>query len=246
MKANKLFFLAITSFISIQSLSPDLILKANLRSPASDEKVEETKEEKKEETKPEKTICKSELKGEKLEADVKKSLSDKEEVISKLEAKTESKVESKDEVKKSDNSEILALMSQMTTMFTLQMQMQMQMMNMFSLMQFNQQPMAYPTLSDSLNFYGMGVGIPAQTSPWSNYSNPYSIMPSISQQPEQSTFGYGYGFDFNQNQNSALPQLSRQQIPGAANLGYDFSQERTPAQQPLPAVDTILPTLQRL
>jgi myosin heavy subunit len=234
-------------------------------------------------------VCKSESKGEKLEADIKKLLDDKEEVlkrvdglkkendelklkltaapevkkqeIAKTEVKAEVKVEKEESIaedkapvakksqaldKKLENSELMALMSQMTTMFTTQMQsqmqMQVQMMNMLSQMQTNMMPQTnpyspslysnnfmnnyahgYPSLNDSIGSYGlgMGLGISAQSSPWSDYSNPYSMAPSIKRQQLSAPADFGFsfnqapyairGFDFNQA--PAASQKSQQALP---------------------------------
>ncbi len=250
--------------------------KADVDKLKNDIKNSEVKVVSTEKTRVEVVVCKSEAKGEKLEADVKKLLSDKEDVIKELDnLKKENsdlklKITSSPEVKtpvaekevkaeklhsqlqKADNSEIIALMSQMTSMFTAQMQnqmqMQTQMMTMFSQMQpsFNSQKNgfdpsaysafgmnnyvnAYPSMMDSLNnYYGSQIGIPAQASPWSNYTNPYSMLPNSStgmnlnrqQIFEPTDYGFSFsnnGFDFNQtpaqNQQLQQPQqLPRQQM----------------------------------
>ena len=159
------------------------------------------------------------------------------------------KDEAKSEVKKdqslvtkysSDNSEMISLMSQMTSMFSTQMQaqmqMQMQMMSMLSQMQNNMLPQmspfsynpsqfsqshrylnGYPTLSDSIGWDGMGLGIQAQSSPWSDYQNPYSMMPNMSRQPLYAPADFGFYFN---NQTQAAPIK-----------GFDFNQS-APALQP--------------
>ncbi|MBC7537771.1 MAG: hypothetical protein H7281_03060 [Bacteriovorax sp.] len=224
-------------------------------------------------------VCKSESKGEKLEADIKKLLDDKEEVLKRVDglkkendelklkltvaaepkaevkkqeiAKVDVKVdkdtekeEDKAPVKKSQaleaksqNSELMALMSQMTTMFSAQMQnqmqMQVQMMNMLSQMQTNMMPQMnqyspsifsnsgrYFGLSDNIDLLGSEVGIHSQSSPWSDYSNPYSIMPSMNRQ--QISHTSDFGFSFNQT-----PELIR---------GYDFNQAPAATQQPKQAL----------
>lgn len=224
-------------------------------------------------------VCKSESKGEKLEADVKKLLEDKESVLKQVdglkkenedlklklivpEVKSSVVAEVKPEVKaeaKSQNAEVIALMSQMTTMFSAQMQsqmqMQVQMMSMLSQMQNNRMPQmspyaygpsqfsigqasgypsagsygGYPTFNDGLGLGAMGIGISAPTSPWSDYQNPYSIMPSMSRQqlPTPADFGFSFnrpqgiqGFDFNQTPATSeqrLPEPQRQQLPFVAS-----------------------------
>lgn len=224
-------------------------------------------------------ICKSESKGEKLEADVKKLLEDKESVLKQVDGlKKENEdlklkllvpeikssvVAEKPDVKaeaKSQNAEVISLMSQMTTMFSAQMQsqmqMQVQMMSLLSQMQNNRMPQmnpyayghsqfsigqasgypsagnygGYPTFTDGLGLGAMGIGISSPTSPWSDYQNPYSIMPNMSRQnlPIPADFGFSFnrsqgmqGFDFNQTpatSEQGLPEPQRQQLPFAANI----------------------------
>lgn len=236
-------------------------------------------------------ICKTESKGEKLEAEMKKLLEDKEAVLKEVdglkkengelkikltttpeakpevvadvkpevkpEAKPEVKSEDKKEpvLKKSENSELIALMAQMTSMFSAQMQtqmqMQVQMMNMLSQMQSNMMPeispyaynpsqnfrsqnYGYPfagsygsygnySLSDSIGLGGYGIGLQAPSSPWSDYQNPYSSLPSLNRHsiPQSFDFGFGanqpqrfQGFDFNQAPaTTEQPSLQRQQMP---------------------------------
>ncbi|MDD4972880.1 MAG: hypothetical protein PHY93_00935 [Bacteriovorax sp.] len=239
-------------------------------------------------------VCKSESKGEKLEADIKKLLDDKEEVLKRVDGlkkendelklkltvtpelkkqeivKADVKADTEENAaedkapvvkksqaldKKSENSELMALMSQMTTMFSTQMQsqmqMQIQMMNTLSQMQTSMMPQTnpyspslysnnfmnnyshgYPSLSDSIGSYELGLGIPAQSSPWSDYSNPYSIAPSLKRQQLSSPTDFGFsfnqtpnairGFDFNQapagtqKSQQVQPQqhqLQKQQLP---------------------------------
>lgn len=185
-------------------------------------------------------LCKAESKGEKLEADIKKLLEDQQAVVKEVEGlkkenqDLKSKVaEKKEEPKKSENSELVALMAQMTTMFTTQMQsqmqMQVQMMSMLSQMQNNFMPQVSPYAFNPSQFSniqsfgypqagqfgGFGnVGISAAATPWSDYQNPYSMMPS----------------------------LNRQYLPQATDFGFDFSQpmvapqqQRVPAEQGLPS-----------
>ena len=278
MKANKLFFFTIASVLSVQALSPDAILKSHSsagRMPANQAEVDAKGVEDKKNN--ETVTCKSEAKGEKLEADLKKLLSDKEEVLKRVEglqkendklklkltSNSETKVEDKkpeetkvaevkaedkksetkqsvSQDKKSDNSELVALMAQMTSMFTAQMQsqmqMQLQMMNMFSQMQsnampqmnpyapsvytgnyFNNNPYAYPTIGSTLGAYSAGVGIPAQSSPWSSSINPYTVLPAMTRQ--QISTPADFGFSFNQS-----PTLIR---------GFDFNQVPAATQQPI-------------
>ncbi len=170
-------------------------------------------------------LCKSESKGEKLEADVKKNLEDKEAVLKQIEGlkkendglKSEIASSKPVEKKSSENSELIALMSQMTTMFTAQMQAQMQaqaqMLSMLTQIQGTMFPQVSPYASDfsqglaypgypggnggfnniGIGWGGMGVGIPAN-SQWSAYSNPYA-MPEMNRQPAQTQSDFGFTFN---------------------------------------------------
>lgn len=236
MKANILFFCTVASVLTIQSISPNLLknihpingrLPASETIPPSDDKVN---------TSPAPQVaCKSELKGEKLEADVKKSSKDIQAVIEVVEnpkADKKAEVQKENADKKSDNSEMLSLMSQMTTLFTTQMQMQMQMQNqmlsMILQMQSSQMPPmnpyspslysnynnnqygGYPNMNDSLGFLGAGVGIgnSSQAQPWSHLPNPYSAQPNMER--NQMMLPSEFGFSFNQ-----APLMMR---------GFDFNQ----------------------
>lgn len=229
MKANKLIFCALTvSFLSTQSMSPSgFIAHTNLskgRMPASEAAAPVETPNK---APVEVVTCKAESKGEKLEADVKKSLEDKEAVLKQVEG-----IKKDEEKKPSDNSDLIALMSQITTMFSTQMQsqmqMQIQMMNMLSQMQNNMMPQMSPyamdfsqgfnspySQNDSIGLGSLGVGIPAYGSQWSGYQSPYSIMPNMNRQPAQAPSDFGFSF------NSQAPTFS----------GFDFSQ--TPGKQSL-------------
>ena len=199
MKANKLILCALASLLTIQLKSPNPINKDShhviQRIPASDI-----------ETASQDNHCKSESKGEKLESDVNKLLEDKVEILKVVEAPKENI--------KTDSSELLALMSQITTLFTSQMQMQNQMMSMILQMQSNIMPQLNPyspnlysnnfnyqlspTLNDNLSVMGSGIGLPLNSQPsiWSQYSNPYSSMPLMERQ--QIIAPIKYGFDFSQ------------------------------------------------
>lgn len=193
-------------------------------------------------------ICKAELKGEKLEADVKKALADKEEVLSKIEELKKDNSDLKVKIaedKKGENPELISLMSQMTSMFTTQMQaqmqMQMQMMSLISQMQMNMapqynpySPMLYPTssfgfpsLNDSIGFIGSNVGLAQQPSPWSNFANPYSMLPDLERRELPSQPGFSF------NPNPAVTELERQHLPSQTGFtfnprGFDFSQPQMP------------------
>lgn len=199
MKANKLILCALASLLTIQLKSANPINKDShqviQRIPASDIEIA-----------PQDNHCKSESKGEKLESDVNKLLEDKVEILKVVEAPKENI--------KTDSSELLALMSQITTLFTSQMQMQNQMMNMILQMQSNTMPQINPyspnlysnnfnyqlspTLNDNLSVMGSGIGLPLNSQPsiWSQYSNPYSSMPLMERQ--QIIAPIKYGFDFSQ------------------------------------------------
>ena len=241
MKANKLFIYTAASFLIVKSLAPDTILtlKQNGRWPASLGPASEVVA-----PKIESYICKSELKGEKLEADVKKLLNDKEEIIKKV-----APIKAETTENKSDNSELIALMSQMTTMISNQMQMQMQMQSqmfsMLSQMQTNSgqvpyannyldnNPNRYSVLNDNIDFLGsrmnLGLGIQNQSQVWSNYSNPYNQMPNmIRQQLPSPEFGgptsplapMQRGFNFSQGPMQRGFDFSQ----GPVQRGFDFSQ----------------------
>lgn len=199
MKANKLILCALASLLTIQLKSANPINKDShqviQRIPASDIEIA-----------PQDNHCKSESKGEKLESDVNKLLEDKVEILKVVEAPKENI--------KTDSSELLALMSQITTLFTSQMQMQNQMMSMILQMQSNIMPQLNPyspnlysnnfnyqlspTLNDNLSVMGSGIGLPLNSQPsiWSQYSNPYSSMPLMERQ--QIIAPIKYGFDFSQ------------------------------------------------
>lgn len=184
----------------------------------------------------ESSICKSELKGEKLEADVKKLLEDKEAVLKEVDGLKKDQALEK---KPSENLELIALMSQLTTMFSAQMQSQMQMqiqiMTMFSQMKNSFMPEANPyafnpsPFSNIQNFgypqagqYG-GFGVGIQASPWTAYQNPYSIMPNLDRQqlPQSGNSSFGFGFDFNQT-----PATSEQQrLPAGQRLQSPFGSQ---------------------
>lgn len=184
----------------------------------------------------ESSICKSELKGEKLEADVKKLLEDKEAVLKEVDGLKKDQALEK---KPSENSELIALMSQLTTMFSAQMQsqmqMQIQMLTMFSQMKNSFMPEASPyafnpsPFSNIQNFgspqagqYG-GFGVGIQASPWTAYQNPYSIMPNLDRQqlPQSGNSSFGFGFDFNQT-----PATSEQQrLPAGQRLQSPFGSQ---------------------
>lgn len=192
-------------------------------------------------------VCKSESKGEKLEAELKKLLEDKELVLKQVDGLKKENEDLKGKISsveakpvKVDNTDLVALMSQMTSMFTAQMQSQMQlqtqMMNILSQMQFNSAPQYTWDLSQAYNrpfaiqenfgmgLGGYGVGIPAYAS-YPNFGgniNPYSQLPQMSRQPaQQSDFGFSFG---------QIPQANHMQ-------GFDFN--LSPAQPAQPALPEI-------
>ena len=229
MKTNTVIFCALLSLIAIQSKSPDTILNTPNRPGRTPANTTDPVDPLAKKAEP----CKSELKGEKLASDVKKLIEDKEEVLKVIELPKAKKEESKKATEtaevKSDNSEVLALMTQMTSLFTTQMQMQMQMqtqmMNMILQMQSNIMPQAnpyaqqfYPTnnmyggyssFNDNFNLRGNEVGIgSAQPSQWSHNSNPYSAIPAMDRNQSYPPSEYGFSFD---------------RAP-AAQTGFDFNQ----------------------
>jgi hypothetical protein len=275
MKTKNFFFFSLTSLLTIQSISPDLLVnikRSHGRMPAADEtmtfKPEVIKSEvtvpevskpkiSKAEIKKEEEIvlCKPESKGAKLEADLRKLLDDKEDVLKRVEnlskendelklklsaSTTEVKKKNKKYLKtetdsddQSENPQLVTMMGQLTSMFSAQMQAQTQMMNMFTQMQTQTNTMAqfdpyapsiytnnignypkrYLPIDSGMNFLESRLGIPAQSSPWSDYNNPYSIMPNMTRQQLPSSSDYGFyfnqtptvirGFDFNQ---ASIPQ----------------------------------------
>lgn len=200
-------------------------------------KASEVKEEKPKQEKNvnDTSVCKAELKGEKLEADVKKQLEDKEAVLKELEGlkkeneELKTKVATKSPEKKSDeqkldaknqNADLIALMSQMTSMFSAQMQAQMQLqiqtMNMLSQMQTNFMPQMNPysmtnTLGSQDLGLGYGIGIPAFNTPWTNdFQNPYSAsLPQLIRQPAQAPVFNGFNF----GQDQVIPAPAKVELP---------------------------------
>ena len=244
MKSFNFFLYATVLFFTAQSIAPNLIFNNKLlgRAPASFGPTNEIAAPKDYEV-----GCKSELKGEKLQADMKKLINDKEEIIKKATPEKTEKTE-KSEKKlstnetKTDNSDLLALLGQMTTLISNQMQMQMdmqnQMMNMLSQMQMpsymtnfspdsnnfiNRNPMQYS--SPNLEHYG--IGTPSQMTSWSNYPNPY-FQPQYNSWNNQMPFLNSpfndrprtvSGFDFS-NDPAPIPpeQIQRQQIETASSF----------------------------
>lgn len=235
MKANHILFsaLAVTLFAAYNMTPSDLLKQKDSfasRIPASAEEVK-PEEIKKEEKKPADNVqCKNELKGEKLEKEVKTQTHDIEAILKEIDSlKNENKElkekfsakkplkESVEESVQSDSS--LALMLHLTTMFTSQMQsqmdMQMQMMSMMAQFQFNSAPQHTWDLSQQKyspygihENFGMGIGIPASGGMW-GYQNPYSQLPQMSRQPAQQQADFGFSFG---------------QIPQANNMrGFDFN-----------------------
>ena len=152
-----------------------------------------------------------------------------EKVVVNNEKKESDKIEAKSQkanLASSDNTDTLNLMAQMTSLFSAQMQAQMQiqlqMMSMITQMQNSMMPqqnslLAPPQIPWTLNNYHdfnsyVGVpsfndqiGISAQASPWSDYQNPFTLIPLERQPMQQSPLGSAKapllapikGFDFN-------------------------------------------------
>ena len=241
MKSFNFFLYATVLFFAVQSMSPNLILNTKVlgRSPASFGTTHEIAAPKAYET-----GCKSELKGEKLQADVKHLLDDKEKIIEQVtpkERKSHKNKLSKNE-STTDNSELLALLGQMTTLISNQMQMQMemqnQMMNMLSQMQMpaymtNFSHNSYDDINRnsiqyaSPNLEHYEVGIPAQMSSWANNPNPY-IQPQYNSwnnqihylnAPLNGSASTIRGFDFSRDTQPIPPdQIQRQEID--SSLSY--------------------------
>lgn len=230
MNANHILFSALAvTLISAYTMSPSDLLKhksVHGRLPAS---VEDAKPEAKKDN----VQCKSESKGETLEKDLKSLIEDKETLLKEIAGLKEKLSVKKPKTKEDNDSDTIALMSQMTSMLTKQMesqmQMQMQMMSFFAQVQFNQAPQYTMDLSQSYRPYGIhenfnmfdmysGVGIPAVGV--NSYSSPYSQHPQMSRQPAQQTdFGFSFG-----------------QIPQANNMrGFDFN--LSPREPLLPKIE---------
>jgi hypothetical protein len=226
MKSSTLFFCAIASALTINSMSPDSILNSHkliVRAPASNKDASPA---------PKKfDICKYVSKGEKLETDVKKLLEDKVEVLEsvkadepKVEAKEEAKEDIKEEHKKSDdkkpkvveqkseNSELMALMSQMTTMFTTQMQMQMMMQNQMMSMMLQMQTNMMPQIN------------PYSPSLYLN-NGPYNGYPSFSDSIGLMGLGVGIPAPQNSNPYSAMPVIQRTQLQSPVDFGFSFNNQ---------------------
>lgn len=249
MKANQILFSALAvSLISAYTMSPSEFLKHDKalkgRLPASAEEVK--KEDNKDNKKPVDNVqCKAESKGEKLEKDIKNQTQDIEAVLKEIDAlknenkELKNKVSARPRSKEDNDGDTIALMSQITSLISLQMQSQMnmqtQLMSTLAQFQFNSAPQYTWDMSQSYSPYGihenfgmgMGIGIPA-SGIWgsSSYSNPYSQLPQMTRQPaQQMDYGFSFGqipqannmrgFDFNLAPNEPmLPQMQRQQIPG--------------------------------
>ncbi len=225
MKPTLPILLVVCSFIAFKSvgLNRNIAKSIKGRIPASDSAPAEVKPE---------IHCQSESKGEKLKTEVEKLLEDKEEVIKKVEDKNKTKDNDKvivqdDKNEKEapkklvDNSDLMNLLTQMTSMISLQMQsqmqLQMQMMSMLSLMQNNNLPQVSPYaymsdfqpnlasgINNQLEIAGMGIGMPQSPVHSMHFHNPYSQLPQL----ERTAPSLDSGFLFNQQ-----PMLR----------GFDFS-----------------------
>lgn len=242
MKTKSLFALAAFSFVTwnMSQINIPNFHNTPRRVPASETAAEVKKEEEKSKIN---TTCQFESKGEKLQKDVEKNLEDNQKVIDKVEGKILDKMKDekvaekgteKNEAKKPiDNSDLIALLSQMTNMMTMQMQLQILQQNMLmSLLtqQFNlnfnnssfsemNTQFTSPKLSleDNLNILGKNVGLGSNQ----NYQNPYSMNPAIErvQIPMQSNFSFNQmfapvGFDFSYGPQASmnLPVNAQQEL----------------------------------
>jgi hypothetical protein len=246
MKTKSLFALAAFSFVSwnLSHVNIPSIHSITGRLPASEESSVAKKEEDKSKAN---VACEYESKGEKLKKDVEKNLEDNQKVINKVEDKildkmkdekvadkgTEKNADKSEAKKPIDNSDLIALLSQMTNMMSMQMQMQMLQQNMLiSLLsqQFNlnfnnnsfadmngQFSSPKLTLEDNLNILGKNVGIGSNQ----NYQNPYSMLPSIErvQIPMQSNFSFnqmfapvGFDFSYGPQANVQAPLNTHQEL----------------------------------
>lgn len=171
--------------------------------------------------------CNSKRHEAKLEEQIQKHLKDKEDILKEFESlKSEIKLSKETKAApapvagtpdQSSNSNLVALMAQITSMLQSQQQMQMQMqMQMFSMFpQTNYNPYAPSAMNNSLsntlgNYGGYGIGVNGYNLSQNPYAaaaqSPYSMIPmERSQIPFNSGFGLG--------SNAATPGFS----------GYDFS-----------------------
>jgi len=226
MKSFNFFLYATVLFFTVQSISPNLIFNSKVlrRSPASFGTNHDSAAPKAYEAQ-----CKSELKGEKLEADVKNLLNDKVEIIKKVKPSKAEKAESSEKKlsnneNKTDNSELLALLGQMTTLISNQMQMQMDMQNQMMVILSQMQTPAYmtnlsPNSNDYFNRNSMQYGSPnlehygIGISSGANYPNPYFRPQYNSWNNQMQMNSTTRGFDFSRDQEPIPPEkLQRQQI----------------------------------
>lgn len=253
MKTNKMFFYALLATVSVfQSMSPTEYraksFSINNRAPASDDNNGAIQLG----NIPLERDCHAQPEGDKLKEETKKQLEDKQAVLdsyielkkenhelkekltadSKKEKKeADSKKEKKEtDSKEADSSELVTLMTQMTSLFTAQMNYQMQtqmmIMNLLNQSQSQMMPSFGPySMNFSRNMYGRGyssfndqnnlgelnIGLPDYQNQRSYNSNPYSILPPMIRQeipdygaslaPSRPQFN---GFDFSQNAYSKI------------------------------------------
>lgn len=226
MKAQKLLYLTIFSILSFEVLSPVHVKPLNpiikFRAPASAENIAQPVNE-----------CVAELSGEQLQTDVHQLIKDKESILEEI----KNLKKEKEAMKKPQNENTIAMMSEITSLLTsqmqqqmqLQMQMQMQMMNLMQQMQslsmpstnsFAQQSPTF-TMNDYLNFVTPFIGQPAKNnSPWSSYVNPYIMLPEMTRSEiPQHDFGFlpktGPARGFNFSQPDIMPEMHKQEIPAS-------------------------------
>ncbi len=236
MNAHKIILcsLAFLSVITIGSITPTLKLEPSAslvyRMPADNGEGDIAKVEEK---KVEVVSCKSELKGEKLEAEMKKLIKDKELVLKEVEDLKKEKTSEKLSSKSNEHADIINLMSQLTSMISLQMQSQMQlqlqMMTMLTQSQNHfipqmspfdyQQPFSMMGNTSAFDNYGIGLQPQAMYPQSPTFQSPYSmlpqpipqqVLPQMFRQPAQApmSFPIFQGFDFNQSLMNSIPQMS--------------------------------------
>jgi hypothetical protein len=153
------------------------------------------------------SLCLSKRHEAELEEQIKKQLQDKEDILKEFESLKAEVKSSKTSpgnpippaqpvVSPAGNSDIVALMAQITSLFQAQLQnqsqMQTQMINMFSQMNYNLTPTSMMSNSLSTGMGGYGIGMNASYSPY--MYNPYSTAQGIPMERAQIPFDNGFNF----------------------------------------------------
>jgi hypothetical protein len=153
------------------------------------------------------SLCLSKRHEAELEEQIKKQLQDKEDILKEFESLKAEVKSSKTSpgnpippaqpiVSPAGNSDIVALMAQITSLFQAQLQnqsqMQTQMINMFSQMNYNLTPTSMMSNSMTTGMGGYGIGMNASYSPV--MYNPYSATQGIPMERTQIPFSNGFNF----------------------------------------------------